>query len=86
MQLHDDALNHTEAILIVKKLQDELADGSNLTIWMLQAVLKHLLHFVEWILWPLSTGCHVIYSLIDYRVEVKCSAMDQTQAEKNLLG
>ena len=86
MQLHDNALDHTEAILIVQKLQYKLTDGAYLAIRMLQTVLEHLLHLVEGILRSWTTSSHVIYSLVDYRVEIECGPMDQAKPEQDLLG
>ena len=50
MQLHGNALDNTEPILVIELLQNQLADGTDFSIRVLQAMLEHLLDFIEGIL------------------------------------
>ena len=84
MQLHGDAFNNAEPIFVIKQLKDQLTDGSDFPVWVLQAVLEHLLNLVEWILGSLT--CQAVFDpLIDNRVEIERCSMDQAQPEQDLL-
>ena len=84
MQLHGNAFDNAEPIFVIKQLKDQLTDGSDFPIWVLQAMLEHLLDLVKGILGSLT--CRAIFNpLIDYRVEIKRCSVDQAQPEQDLL-
>ena len=84
MQLHGNAFDNAEPVLVIKLLQDQLTDRTDFPVRMLQAMLEHLLDLVKGILGSLT--CRAIFNpLIDNRVEIKRCSMDQAQPEQNLL-
>ena len=84
MQLHGDAFDNAEPVLVIKLLKDQLTDCSDFPVWVLQAMLEHLLDLVEGILGSLT--CRAIFNpLIDDRVEIKRCSVDQAQPEQDLL-
>ena len=84
MQLHGNAFDNAEPVLVIKLLQDQLTDRTDFPVRMLQAMLEHLLDLVKGILGSLT--CRAIFNpLIDNRVEIKRCSVDQAQPEKDLL-
>ena len=83
MQLHGDAFDNAEPVLVIKLLQDQLTDRTDFPVWVLKAVLEHLLDLIEGILGSLT--CWAIFNpLIDYRVEIERCSVDQAQSEQDL--